>query len=379
MSDIFHSIVRVQAGNRLGCGFLAKGGYIITAGHVVKGVPSPEFRIVNLQSRGFDQVITAEQCLFKDISEGDFAIYQITDTVPDEARLLNVLDEVDTRSGASFQCYGFYNTVSKNGHPYNEGIIDAVNTPDEHNLPKLSLALTGPIQGGYSGSPIYDDTRKGVIGIILQADPGVAAIGRAMSYIVQTSDFWTFTPDSIQNNLNQMPTVSAQNLRDYIADAKIEKAIEAMKDLVKTVAKDWATFLNTQSQEYSQLKQDKMLGMIDFKEEGIRRSTVVKNLLDIINGMEKDGVFTQNHEDFGAGRATHTSSPSNSIDKQQLLSLINQNHVDEVIFQLDELFVQQPNARYSLIRQNIMHALSQGQAPNPSLIMGLRVFIRELN
>ncbi len=176
-----------------------------------------------------------------------------------------------------------------------------------------------------------------------------------------------------------MPTVSAQTLRDYIADAKIEKAIEIMQDLIETVARDWATPLNAQSQEYKQLKSDKMMGVIDFREEGIRRNTVVKNLLDIINGMEKDGAFTPNQEDFGAGGAAPLSSPSYSIDKQQLLNLINQNQVDEVIFQLDELFAQHPNATYSQLRQTIMHALNQGQAPNPATITGLRIFIRGLN
>ncbi|AEE49174.1 hypothetical protein [Haliscomenobacter hydrossis] len=171
-----------------------------------------------------------------------------------------------------------------------------------------------------------------------------------------------------------MPTVTAQTLRNYIANAQIEKAIDAMREITASTAADWAIPLDAQAHEFKQLSRDKMLGLIDFKEEGIRRAKVVNNLLNIVGEMEKEGVFADN--------ATITTPPHNlpaGVEKQQLLNLVNQNELDEVIAQLDAHFAQRPNAQYSLLRQTILHALQQGQAPNPPTITALKIFIRGLN
>jgi flagellar hook-basal body complex protein FliE len=65
-------------------------------------------------------------------------------------------------------------------------------------------------------------------------------------------------------------------------------------------------------------------------------------------------------------------------DTTEVEAALNSADFHTVLDLLDAHYGNRPSIQYSTLRQYIVHALSQGQMPNPPTVMGLKVLIEEL-
>lgn len=189
--DLIRSIVKVGCGKKVGSGFLLKGGYIVTAWHVVDG-GRPHFFVCDNDSCFKEEVKAQERPAFQLPKEqGDLAVYKIEEKGKYEGRYLTLALDKDILCGRAFSTFGFPKGNKKNGNPYHSARLEDNNSANDYGVKKLTLSDPGNVSKGYSGGPVYIPG-YGVVGVITQKWEEIA-IGLPSSVI--TGQFPELKPE----------------------------------------------------------------------------------------------------------------------------------------------------------------------------------------
>ncbi|MCO6480367.1 MAG: trypsin-like peptidase domain-containing protein [Phaeodactylibacter sp.] len=184
ITSLVRSIVKVTCGGKTGSGFLLKGGYIVTAYHVVDGGNPARFFVCDDHSCFEQEVTVLEQPAFKlTKEEGDLAVYKIEEEEKYEGRYLSLALDKAMLCGRAFSTFGFPEGNRINGNPYHSARLEDNNSANDYGVKKLTLSDPGNVSKGYSGGPVYI-TGYGVVGVITQKWEEIA-IGLPSSVIAE--------------------------------------------------------------------------------------------------------------------------------------------------------------------------------------------------
>lgn len=182
-TSLVRSIVKVICGGKTGSGFLLKGGYIVTACHVVGG-GRPRFFVCDDDSCFREEVAASEQPAFQLMKEeGDLAIYKIEEERKYESRCLSLALDKAMLCGRTFSTFGFPQGNRENGNPYYSARLEDNNSANDYGVKKLTLSDPGNVSKGYSGGPVYIPG-YGVVGVITQKWEEIA-VGLPSSVIAE--------------------------------------------------------------------------------------------------------------------------------------------------------------------------------------------------
>ena len=173
------SIVCIRDANDaiVGAGFLAAPGLVCTCAHVVAvavgksrdtaSQPTDEVRLDFPFLRGAEVSARVEVWvpIKPDDGGGDIAMLRLMSAPPPDARPARLLP-VSNLSGRDFDAYGFPSTADEGQWAY--GILR--NRIAKNEWVQMEGTSRYRIQQGYSGTPVWDQRGRGVVGMVVAAD-----------------------------------------------------------------------------------------------------------------------------------------------------------------------------------------------------------------
>jgi Trypsin-like peptidase domain len=173
---LLFSLVRVVSGTSLGTGFLLKDAWIITCAHNIKDVEGTVFALSD-EEGNFSLKLQAHLHKIIPEAEGDIACFRIESSLPQHSRPL-LLTDSGCSEGNSCRVFGFPKSNPENGLPYNRAKIDSITSRSAEGWRQIILAMAEPVGAGFSGSPLWDDERNALVGMVLQQ--GTNGLSRAV-------------------------------------------------------------------------------------------------------------------------------------------------------------------------------------------------------
>ena len=214
------SIVRIRKEDRsiVGSGFLTNNNTILTCAHVISAALNiqdypkmPESSIYLdfplLDSGGNCKIFSAHVVSWSPESEEDIASLEVDDQLPQGAQsiILTNANEVDLW-GHNFRAFGFPATLD-NG-VWASGVLRAKTANGWIHIEDIK-DQGHRVEPGFSGSPVWDDELKSVVGMVVAAE---TEPGKKVAFIMPAKFLIKYCPE--RDNSKQIPLSKLINVPD---------------------------------------------------------------------------------------------------------------------------------------------------------------------
>jgi hypothetical protein len=237
------SVVRIYGVNNriIGAGFLVTERAVATCAHVIEAALKPSVdKVPVLGARvNFDfpllkstSILSGEVFLWQPFTPGggdDFAVMNIDGNLPSGARAARLVG-MDATSlwGHKFRALGFPSTHVSGVWAYGK-LLDTVASGWLQIESKSNIGYS--VQPGFSGTPVWDEKEKGVVGMIVAAEK---QLDIRAAFVIPTGMLVEIWPDlsSVVHKRTELADVFQRRRIDNRADRTSKRAFEKTKRLL---------------------------------------------------------------------------------------------------------------------------------------------------
>jgi WD40 repeat protein len=176
-------------GSIMGTGFLISKDLGVTCSHVIP----PDIESIQLQFTGLKETFSAKVLpdFRRDINRGDITFIRL-ENPPQGVPALPLGISTDSPSGNPFQTYGFPRLEEINGVHARGEILGTV----AENGQKLLQLRSSEITQGHSGAPVWDESRRVVVGMVVSVyKAGADSKLRDTAFAVPSEVLWQIYPE----------------------------------------------------------------------------------------------------------------------------------------------------------------------------------------
>ena len=219
--ELSNGVARIDSGGKRGTAFLYDNKYLLTCCHNI-GDTSNINVVFQSERNIFEYGVPVKLIRQIPNPQGDLALLEIEVDLPNHIKPLPIADQSKYSDKDNFSTFGFPNYNPHNGAS-SFGIISNTQSRNNHGIPQIQLSNSNDITSGFSGSPIYDDRLRRVIGMIqVIADTDGYARGTEVSFGIPI--------DFIKSKITELKIKRREKESHLVLDQELTKLNEIDPD-----------------------------------------------------------------------------------------------------------------------------------------------------